>query len=140
MCSEQYFLFRKFICSVTKSCQTLCPMDCSLPGSSVHGISQAGILERVAISFSRGSSWTRDWTCISCTARQILYHWASREAHLGSAMCLILLFTITRQALGFVLCLFPHEATNVWLDYAWVSKSPQGKSELDLLSYAVLSW
>ena len=40
-----------------KSCPTLCnPMDCSLPGSSVHGIFQARVLEWVAISFSRGSS------------------------------------------------------------------------------------
>ena len=47
--------------SVCQSCQTLCdPMDCSPPGSSVHGISQARILEWVAISFSRGSSWPRD--------------------------------------------------------------------------------
>ena len=45
---------------------TLCHlMDCSLPGSSVHKILQARILEWVAISFSRGSSWPRDWTCIS---------------------------------------------------------------------------
>ncbi|KAM7233977.1 hypothetical protein CapIbe_016113 [Capra ibex] len=44
-------------CSVAQSCLTLCdPMDCSPPGSSVHQISQAGILESVAISFSRGSS------------------------------------------------------------------------------------
>ena len=41
------------------------PVDCTPPGSSVHGISQARILEWVAISFSRGSSWPRDWTCIS---------------------------------------------------------------------------
>ena len=42
---------------VTQSCVTLCdPMDCSLPGSSVHGIFQAGVLEWVAISFSKGSS------------------------------------------------------------------------------------
>ena len=44
------------------------PTDCSLPGSSVHGISQARIMEWVAMSFSRGSSWPRDWTCISCIA------------------------------------------------------------------------
>ena len=47
------------------------PMDCSPPGSSVHGILQARTLEWVAISFSRGSSWPRDQTCISwfsCTA------------------------------------------------------------------------
>ena len=56
------------------------PMDCSLPDSSVHGISQARILEWVAISFFRGSSWPRDGTRIFCIGRQILYHratWAS---------------------------------------------------------------
>ena len=53
---------------VTQSCPTLCdPMDSSLPGS-VHGISQAGILEWVAISFSRESSWPRDGTQASCIA------------------------------------------------------------------------
>ena len=56
-------------CLVTKPCPTLCdPMDCSLPGSSVHGISQARILEWVAISFSRGSSQLRYQTCISYIA------------------------------------------------------------------------
>ena len=50
------------------------PMNHSLPGSSVHGISQARILEWVAISFSRGSSQPRDWTHISYTDRWILYH------------------------------------------------------------------
>ena len=54
-------------CLVTKSCLNLCdPMDYSLPGSSVHGISQARILERVAVSFSRGSFWPRDWTSVAC--------------------------------------------------------------------------
>ena len=53
------------------------PMNCSLPGSSVHGILQARILEQVAISFTRGSSWPRNWTCISCIGRWILYHWAT---------------------------------------------------------------
>ena len=49
------------VCSVAQSCPTLCgPMDCSPPGSSVHGIFQARILERVAISFSRRSSRPRD--------------------------------------------------------------------------------
>ena len=48
---------------VTQSCPTLCnPMDRGLPGSSVHGILQARILEWVAISFSRGSSQLRDQT------------------------------------------------------------------------------
>ena len=54
---------------VAQSCPTLCdPMDCSLPGSSVHGIFQARILEWVAISFSRGSSQPRDQTRVSLIA------------------------------------------------------------------------
>ena len=56
----------EFLCSDAQSCPTLCdPMDCSLPDSSVHGISQARILEWVAISSSRGSSQPRDQTHIS---------------------------------------------------------------------------
>ena len=54
-------------------------MDYSPLGSSVHGIFQARILEWVDIFISRGSSWQRDWTCISCNGRQILYHWANWE-------------------------------------------------------------
>ena len=54
---------------VTQWCLTLCdPMDCSLPGSSIHGVFQARILEWVAMSFSRGFSWPMDWTCVSCSA------------------------------------------------------------------------
>ena len=49
-------------------------------GSSVHGIFQIRILEWVAISLSSGSSQPRDWTHISSIGRQILYHWATREA------------------------------------------------------------
>ena len=45
------------------------PVDCSPPGSSVHGFSQARILEQVAIYFSRGSSWSRDQTCVSRISR-----------------------------------------------------------------------
>ena len=52
-----------------QSCPTVCnPMDCSPPGSSVHGVLQARILEWVAIPFSRGSSQPRDRTQVSCTA------------------------------------------------------------------------
>ena len=58
---------------VTKSRPTLYdPMDCSQPGSSIHGILQARILEWVAISFSRGSSRPRDRTLVSCIAGRIL--------------------------------------------------------------------
>ena len=67
--------------SVAKSCWTLCnPVDYSPPGSSVHGVFQARILESVAISFSRRSSQLRNQISVSCISRQILYHWATREA------------------------------------------------------------
>ena len=62
---------------VTQSCLSLCdPMDYSLPGFSVHGIFQARVLEWVAISFSRGSSWPRDQTQISCIAGRCFTLWA----------------------------------------------------------------
>ena len=64
-------------------CPTLCdPVDCSLPGSPVHGIFQARILEWVAISFSKASSQPRDQTWVS-HHRQILYHWVTQKAKKG---------------------------------------------------------
>ena len=66
---------------VAQSCPTLCdPMDCSPPGSSVHGIFQAWILEWVAVSFSRGSSWPRDRTWVFCIVGRCFTVWATREA------------------------------------------------------------
>ena len=68
-------------CSCTQLCLTLHhPMDWSLPGSSIHGISQAGILEWVAIPLSQGSSSPRDRPQVSCLGKQILYHWDTWEA------------------------------------------------------------
>ena len=77
-----YFIVKvKSKSEVAQSCPTLCdPMDCSLPGSSVHGIFQARILEWVAISFSRRPSQPRDWTWVSWTAGRIFTAWAAREA------------------------------------------------------------
>ena len=64
--------------AATKSCLTLRDtFDSSPAGSFVHGIFQPRILESVAISSSRGSSWLRDQNHISCSGRQILYHWAT---------------------------------------------------------------
>ena len=67
-----------------RNCLPICDcLNCSLPVSFTHGIFQARILERVAISYSRGSSWPRDQTCISCiscTGRWIFYHCATWEA------------------------------------------------------------
>ena len=80
-------LISTLVCSkLLQLCPTLCdPMDHIPPGSSVHGIFQASILEQVAISYSRGSSWPRDQThisFISCIGRRTFYHWAILESQL----------------------------------------------------------
>ena len=65
---------------VSQSCPALCyPLDCSPPGSSIHGIFQARVLEWVAISFSRGSSRPRDWTQVSGIVGRCFTIWATRE-------------------------------------------------------------
>ena len=70
----------EWVSEVTQLCPTLCdPMDCSLPGSSVHGISQARVLEWVAISFSRGPSRPRDRTQVSRIVGRRFTLWATRE-------------------------------------------------------------
>ena len=82
---------------VAQSCPILCnPMDCSLPGSSIHWILQAGILECIAISFSRGSFWPRDQTrvsCVSCICRWVLY----QLSHRGSSKNNYALFIINKR-------------------------------------------
>ena len=66
---------------VTQLCLTHCnPIDCSLPGSSVHRILQARILEWVAMPFSRESSKPRNWTQVSRIAGRLFIVWATQEA------------------------------------------------------------
>ena len=73
-----YKLLNLSVCSVSQSCPTPCnSVDCILPSYSVHGIFQTRILKWVAIPSSRGSSWPRDRTCVSCIScigRQTIYH------------------------------------------------------------------
>ena len=84
-----------------QSCPTLCgPMDCSPPGSSVHGILQGRLLEWVAMPSARGSSWPRDRTHISlylktCIGRRVLYHW---EVPPGKPLFLITCLLISQMA------------------------------------------
>ena len=84
--------------SVAQLCPTLChPMDCSPPGSSVHEIFQARILEWVAISFSRGSSQPRDQTWVSCIAGRFFTIRTTGEvlANYKNKFCLTLCFKYT---------------------------------------------
>ena len=68
------------VSEVAQLCPTLCdPKDCSLSGSSIHGIFQAIVLEWVAISFSSESSQPRDWTWVSLIVHRCFTMWATRE-------------------------------------------------------------
>ena len=75
------------------------PMGCSPPGFSVHVILQARILEWVAIPFSRGFSWPRDQTWVSCISGRFFTTWATKEAPCRKA------FNITWTVLRFLTCL-----------------------------------
>ena len=76
----KHLSLKKVKSEIAQSCPTLCkPMDSSPPGSSVHGIFQARILEWVAISFSRRSFQPRDWTRVSCIVGRHFTIWATRE-------------------------------------------------------------
>ena len=86
-----FFFHCVMLCLVAQLCQTICdPLDYSPPGSSVHGIFQARILEWVAISYSRESSWPRYWTYgsyDSCIAGKLFTCWATgklKEVHTGT--------------------------------------------------------
>ena len=87
---------------VAQSCSTLCnPTECSSPGSSVHGIFQSRILVWVAIHFSKGSSWSMDWTLVSPIAGRFFTIWAT-----GKAQYLIITEWMTSKYYGFtIICI-----------------------------------
>ena len=83
---------------VTKLYLTLLtPLDCSPPGSSVHGILQVRILEWVAISFSRGSSRSRNQTQVSCIAGRFFTDWEKPPNLSGHCQMSSLTYRVTRQ-------------------------------------------
>ena len=105
-------------------------MDCSSPGSSVHGIFQARILDWVAISYSRGSFWPRDQICtsyVSCIGRWILYHCPTWEA-------------ILKNHLNFLLCITGRKKHS----FEWRKQDRAGESQylgpLCKTVYVILSW
>ena len=83
------FISYNCCCLVAKLCPTLLwPHGLySLPGSSVHGIFQARILEWIAISFSRESSLPRNWPRVSCIAGRFFTDWAMREEEVNPRGC-----------------------------------------------------
>ena len=90
---------------MAQSCLTLCdPIDCSLPGSSIHGIFQAILLEWIAFSFSSGSSQPRDWTQVSRIVDRCFMAWATRE------VLLITIYSVQFSCLVVTDSLWPHES------------------------------
>ena len=99
---------------VANLCPTLCdPMDCSLPGSSVHGIFQARILDGGHFLLW-GISQPRDWTHASFMGRQILYHRAIREAPIYLWIYLSLYPSIYRQTTELTQVYAPSMAGILW--------------------------
>ena len=79
--SKNHDLRDAWVSESSTVCPTLCnTMDCSLPGSPIHGILKARILKWVAVTFSRGSTWPRDGTQDSCIAGRFVTVWATRGA------------------------------------------------------------
>ena len=110
-----------------------CPWD--FPGEPVHGISQARILEWVAISSFRGSSQPRDGThfsCISCSGRQILDHCATWKAYFGG------LYWIQNQVLNFAFQLrsIPLKYTFVYLSGSILSSKTKNEDDSIALWFA----
>ena len=87
---------------------TLCdPMDCTLPGSSVHGIFQAIVLKWIAISFSRGSSWPRDQTQVSHIVDRRFTVWAIREVQKMKVRKGIILWVWSSEVMIFLILPLP---------------------------------
>ena len=102
------------------------PMDCSLPGSSINGILQAIVLEWVAISFSRGSSWRRDQTQVSHIVERCFTVWAIREDWVPNSQIGLL---FTWPLLSVFLCVFSPVikplglgSTIIWYDFILKNK------------------
>ena len=111
---------------VAQSCPTLCdPMDCSLPGSSIPGILQAGILEWVAIFFSRRSSQPRDQTWVSRIAGRRFTIWATREVQESSTVSQFIVIKLLAFSL---LCGQSLTSTHdYWKRQLWLHRSLSAK-------------
>ena len=93
-------------------------IDSGLPGSSVHRIFQARILEWIAISFSKGSSQLRDWTQVPCIVERHFTVWATREVQdffwfYDPKMCCLFL---TRPWLGRI----PDQEPETWVEVCFI--------------------
>ena len=94
---------------------SLWPKDWSPPGSSVHEILQAKILEWIIISFSRGSSWARDQTSASCISGRFFNDWAIREFHIYIYIYHFPTDSVGKESASNARLLLAKYETQVWL-------------------------
>ena len=144
LCGENLYVYHQsalFAQSYASLCNS---MDCSPPGSSVHGIFQARILEWVAISFSRGSSQPGDQTQVSHIAGRLFTVWAIREAlypilHPKVSLIhflLLLHITTPADALNYLCLDLPasdHLQPQIYLDHNLLKKYLPSTTEMILL-------
>ena len=98
---------------VAQSCPTLCyPMDCSPPGSSVHRIFRARVLEWVAISFSRASSPSRNQTRLSSIVSRCFTVWASGKSIVNIMSLICWVKHILRRPVGVVIAIIYSRSSN----------------------------
>ena len=117
---------------VTQLCLTLYePTDCSPPVSSVHGIPQAGILEWVAISFSRGFSWLGNQTGIPYTAGRFFTVWATWEAHI---------YTHTHTHTYIYIYIYTHTHTHIYIYICIQSTKTSILLLVQILSTVLIFW
>ena len=124
---------------VAQSCPTLWdPMDCSLPGSSVHGILQARILEWVGAPFSRGSSRPRDRTWVSHIAGRFFTIWATRDTQWVPEYPYAITF-LNPVHLGDVMRLFLHQETWAEVVFSFHSEAAERGCAFYLLQLCPLA-
>ena len=128
------------------SCPTLCdPMDCSPPGSSVHGILQARVLEWVAMSFSRGSSRPRDQTQVSCLAGRFFTDWAKTDIWIHPSPPLTAWKTLGksvsyRESVCQMCSVYAHSLQSCLIPCDPIDCSLPGSSVHGILQARVLEW
>ena len=95
---------------------------CSPPGSSVHEILQARILEWVAISFCRRSSWPRDWARVSHVPGRFSTIWAIRTERMGKGMCVCVWESALKKYCNMVdlQCCVSFRCTVKWISYTYI--------------------
>ena len=120
---------------------SLWPHGCSLPGSSVHGILQARVMDWVAIPFSRRYSWPRDQTWVSCIEGRLFTVLATRKAQFMYVCVCIYIYTHTRNCFKeSYMCDMLYKISKTSLLLSWEMKNYLGRNRFLELSVFFKCW